>query len=133
MVGRGARNLVLLGRSGAGSLEAREAVAAMERQGVRVLVARADVTSGATRWPASWPTPPRPCRRCAAWCARPGSLMTGCFNSSPGTRWKRSWPPRCSGPGTCTPRRCGARLDFFILYSSATTFLACGAGQLRGG
>lgn len=41
---KGARHLVLLGRSGAVSEEAREAVAALEHQGVRVWAAACDVT-----------------------------------------------------------------------------------------
>lgn len=44
LVERGARHLVLMGRSGAGSPEVELAIEAMERNGVEVVVAKADVT-----------------------------------------------------------------------------------------
>jgi len=44
LVSRGARQLVLVGRSGAATDEARAGVAALERRGVRVSVARVDVS-----------------------------------------------------------------------------------------
>jgi acyl transferase domain-containing protein/NADPH:quinone reductase-like Zn-dependent oxidoreductase/thioesterase domain-containing protein/acyl carrier protein len=43
LVGRGARNLVLAGRSGAATPEARRAVAELKRLGAKVLVVKADV------------------------------------------------------------------------------------------
>jgi acyl transferase domain-containing protein/thioesterase domain-containing protein/acyl carrier protein len=44
LAGRGARNLVLTGRSGAATPEAKHAVAALKRLGAKVLVVKADVT-----------------------------------------------------------------------------------------
>ena len=48
MVERGARNLVRVGRSGATSAAAKQALAAMQARGASVMVAKADVGSELT-------------------------------------------------------------------------------------
>ncbi|KAI0469822.1 hypothetical protein GGR56DRAFT_661740 [Xylariaceae sp. FL0804] len=47
MIGKGARNLILLSRSGASSKAASEELAVMKRQGVNVLAPPCDVSSSA--------------------------------------------------------------------------------------
>jgi len=126
LVGKGARNLVLVGRSEP-SPEAREAIEAMEREGARVVVERIDVAepgpvaAAFTRWAREMP-PVRGIVHAA------GLLDDGILVRQTPERFRRVMAPKVQGAWNLHRASLDAPLDFFLLFSSAASVLGS-AGQ----
>ncbi|MGH2621008.1 MAG: type I polyketide synthase, partial [Anaerolineales bacterium] len=121
MVEKGARHLVLMGRSGASS-EAEKVIEAMRQAGAEVVVARADVTSE---------------QQVAAVLAeieRTGPPLRGIIHSAmvlddgflfqlDQERFNRVMAPKVMGAWNLHARTLAAPLDFFVLFSSVTSLI----------
>jgi NAD(P)-dependent dehydrogenase (short-subunit alcohol dehydrogenase family)/acyl carrier protein len=125
---RGARHLVLVGRSGAESGAQREAVAALRHAGVEVLVASADVASRteleqvfAQLKAAGWPA-----LRGVIHAA--GVLEDGLLLEQDGERFAKVMAPKVAGAWNLHELTRGLPLDFFVMYSSGASLLGS-AGQ----
>ncbi len=120
LAARGARSLVLVGRSGAARPEAQEAVAELEAAGVRVTVARADVAKldelrGVLDEIAAELPPLRGVVHGAM------VLEDGLIRNLDRRRLLRVLAPKVLGARNLDQLTRGLPLDFFVLYSSATT------------
>jgi acyl transferase domain-containing protein/aryl carrier-like protein/ubiquinone/menaquinone biosynthesis C-methylase UbiE len=119
MVESGACHLVLMGRSGAASDEARRAVAAMEAKGARIVVAKADVSreDDVARVLGQIKQSPRPLR---------GIMHTamvlddGIVLQLNRERFKRVLDPKVHGAWNLHRMTLDQPLDFFVLFSSVT-------------
>jgi len=121
MVEKGARHLVLIGRSGA-SPEAEKAIEAMKQAGAQVVVARADVVEE---------------RQVAAVLAdidRSGLPVRGIMHAAmvlddgflfqlDQERFNRVMAPKVMGAWNLHTRTLAAPLDFFVLFSSVTSLI----------
>jgi NADP-dependent 3-hydroxy acid dehydrogenase YdfG/acyl carrier protein len=127
LVAKGARCLVLIGRSGAASSAAREAVAQLEQAGGRVIVARADVSNAADMQAvfkgiqASLP-PVRGIIHAA------GILDDGVLLRQDSERLRRVLAPKVTGTWILHQLTRDMPLDFFVCFSSAAALLGT-AGQ----
>jgi phthiocerol/phenolphthiocerol synthesis type-I polyketide synthase C len=119
---RGARHLVLVGRSGAQSETARAGIAALEARGVRVLAEACDI--------ADFPSVQRlhakvhatlPPLRGVVHAA--GVIEDGLIRKLSREQWRAVFEPKVLGALNLDRITRGARLDFFVLFSSATTAL----------
>ncbi|QOR37452.1 SDR family NAD(P)-dependent oxidoreductase [Billgrantia diversa] len=120
LASRGARHLILVGRSGAASEEAQRGVAELEAQGVEVVAAACDITTQAAL----------------------ATLLAGCRDHLPplrgvihaatviddglirnldSERMHRVLAPKIDGARHLDALTANDALDFFVLYSSATT------------
>ena len=121
MISRGARNIVLLGRSAASS-EAAEAVLSMERAGARIKIARADISRSDqidgvfTDIERSMP-PLRGIIHSAA------VLDDATVLHLTPERVRRVLSPKVEGAWNLHVRSLRLPLDFFVLFSSALTLL----------
>jgi len=120
LVARGARSLVLVGRSGAATPEARAAVAELEAAGARVEVCRADVTRvGDLRelfQRIERDLPPLKGLVHAA------MVLEDCLvRNLDRNRLQRVLAPKIQGAWNLHELTRDLSLDFFVLYSSATT------------
>lgn len=116
----GARHLILIGRSGATSEEARAGVAGLEARGVNVHAAACDVTDRdalaaliepcGQRWPAL---------RGVVHAAT--VIDDGLIRNLDGERIRRVLEPKIEGARHLDALTANCPLDFFVLYSSATT------------
>ncbi|CAM3378391.1 type I polyketide synthase [Halomonas lysinitropha] len=120
LASRGARHLILVGRSGAASDEARAGVAALEAQGVEVVAAACDITDRAalTRLLDECRNRLPPLRGVihAATVIDDGLIR----NLDP-ERIRRVLAPKIEGARHLDALTRHERLDFFVMYSSATT------------
>ncbi|MBI4470556.1 MAG: SDR family NAD(P)-dependent oxidoreductase [Acidobacteria bacterium] len=127
MVSRGARHLVLLGRSGAASDEALLAISGMESLGAQIVVAKADVTREAdvARALADIRRSLPPLRGVihAAMVLDDGVLLQ--LNRD---RFRRVIEPKVLGAWNLHRMTADVPLDFFVLFSSVTT-MAGNPGQ----
>ena len=122
MVDKGARHLVLMGRSGAATAEARSAVETLKKAGAKVVVARADVTKEKevkdllTRIRSDLP----PLRGVlhAAMVLDDGILLK--LNRD---RFMRAMSPKVFGAWNLHQQTLDIPLDFFVMYSSGTTLV----------
>jgi len=118
---RGARHLVLVGRGAPGG-DAVVALEALERAGVQVLVAQADVTSGDDlarllgRIEAELP-PLRGVVHAA------GVLADGTVLQTDRERFRRALAPKVEGALHLHALTAGLPLDFFVLFSSVAALL----------
>ncbi|HKQ08266.1 MAG TPA: type I polyketide synthase [Blastocatellia bacterium] len=125
MVGRGARHLVLVGRT-SGSRSAQEAVAAL-RKTAEVVVAQADVSDREQlRAVLSDLNQRMPALRGVVHAA--GSLDDGILLQLDAARFNRVMAPKVAGAWNLHTLTMDARLDFFILFSSVASLLGS-AGQ----
>jgi NADPH:quinone reductase-like Zn-dependent oxidoreductase/acyl carrier protein len=126
LVEKGARSLVLVGRTDP-SAEAREAVAAMEGMGARVVVERLDVADGPSvsaafaRFRRELP-PVRGIVHGA------GVLEDGILLQQTPERFRAVMAPKVEGAWNLHRASLDAQLDFFLLFSSAASLLGS-AGQ----
>ncbi|MGM0694298.1 MAG: SDR family NAD(P)-dependent oxidoreductase [Pseudomonadota bacterium] len=117
---RGARHLILVGRSGAASDEAREGVAALEARGVNVVAAACDITDRAAlarlldRCRETLP-PLRGVVHAAT------VIDDGLIRNLDAERLRRVLAPKIEGARHLDALTRDAPLDFFVMYSSATT------------
>ncbi|AKQ65466.1 Malonyl CoA-acyl carrier protein transacylase [Myxococcus hansupus] len=120
MVARGARNLVLTGRGGARS-EARETLHALEEAGAKVLVLQADVSKREdvvrVLEDAERLAPLRGVFHAA------GVLDDGVLLQQDWGRFSRVLAPKVDGAWHLHVLTQGKPLDFFVLYSSASSLL----------
>lgn len=123
MVERGARNLVLVGRSGATSAAAADALAAMQAGGVSVVVAKADVGSDVDvaraigDIDAAMP-PLRGIMHLAA------VLDDGILLQLNEERFQTVLGPKADGAWNLHTATLDAPLDFFVMFSSVAAVLA---------
>jgi thioester reductase-like protein len=123
MVERGARNLVLVGRSGATSAAAKEALAAMQARGASVVVAKADVGSEVDvarvigDIDAAMP-PLRGIMHLAA------VLDDGILLQLNEERFQTVLGPKADGAWNLHTATLDAPLDFFVMFSSVAAVLA---------
>ena len=123
MVERGARNLVLVGRSGATSAAAKEALAAMQARGASVVVAKADVGSevdvARVIGDVSAAMPPlRGIMHLAA------VLDDGILLQLNQERFQTVLGPKADGAWNLHTATLDAPLDFFVMFSSVAAVLA---------
>ena len=123
MVERGARNLVLVGRSGATSAAAKEALAAMQARGASVMVAEADVGSevdvARVIGDVSAAMPPlRGIMHLAA------VLDDGILLQLNRERFQTVLRPKADGAWNLHTATLDAPLDFFVMFSSVAAVLA---------
>jgi myxalamid-type polyketide synthase MxaB len=123
MVERGARNLVLVGRSGATSAAAKEAVAAMQARGASVVVAKADIGSevdvARVIGDVSAAMPPlRGIMHLAA------VLDDGILLQLNQERFQTVLGPKADGAWNLHTATLDAPLDFFVMFSSMAAVLA---------
>jgi acyl transferase domain-containing protein/NADPH:quinone reductase-like Zn-dependent oxidoreductase/acyl carrier protein len=120
LVERGARNLLLVSRSGAASLEARAAVADLEAQGATVVAEACDIAERASvrrlLTEAAAALPPLRGVIHAAAVIRDGLAL----NLTP-AQLREVLAPKALGAANLDELTRGAKLDFFVMYSSATT------------
>jgi acyl transferase domain-containing protein/acyl carrier protein len=129
LVERGARHLVLLGRSGAASTEAQQAVRDLEQAGARVLVARADVAQAdqlqQTLDDARRRLPPLRGVFHAAMVLDDAILL-----HQTAERFRRVLAPKVTGAWNLHRLTAGDPLDYFVLFSStAAVFGSAGQGN----
>ncbi len=123
MVEHGARNLVLVGRSGATSVAAADALAAMQARGASVVVAQADVGSEVDvarvlgDIDAAMP-PLRGIMHLAA------VLDDGILLQLNRERFQRVLGPKADGAWNLHTATLDAPLDFFVMFSSVASVLA---------
>jgi NADPH:quinone reductase-like Zn-dependent oxidoreductase/acyl carrier protein len=120
LAARGARHLVLLSRSGVQSEEAAAAVAEIERSGVRVLAASCDVTdreqvAGLLKEAAHRFPPLKGIVHAAA------VIDDGLIRNLEASQMHRVLAPKILGARHLHELTQGEHLDFFVLFSSATT------------
>jgi NADPH:quinone reductase-like Zn-dependent oxidoreductase/acyl carrier protein len=126
LVEKGATNLVLVGRSEP-SPAAREAIQTMQAAGARVVVDRIDVADAGSvadafaRWARDLP-PVRGIVHAA------GMLDDGILLQQTPERFRRVMAPKVDGAWNVHRASLGCPLDFFLLFSSATSVLGS-AGQ----
>ena len=123
MVERGARNLVLVGRSGATSAAAKEALAAMQARGASVVVAKADIGSevdvARVIGDVNAAMPPlRGIMHLAA------VLDDGILLQLNQERFQTVLGPKADGAWNLHTATLDAPLDFFVMFSSAAAVLA---------
>jgi acyl carrier protein len=122
LVGAGARHLVLVGRRGATAATQRAAIAALEADGARVLVAQADVAEHADveRVLAVVAAELPPLRGVihAAAVNEPGMLV-----QQDGARFARSLRAKAVGAWHLHTLTSACALDFFVFYSSVASLL----------
>lgn len=119
---RGARHLVLVGRRGAQSETAREEIAALEGRGVRVLAEACDI--------ADYPSVQHLLAKVRATLPplrgivhAAGVIEDGLIKKLSREQWRAVFEPKVLGALNLDRITRGARLDFFVLFSSATTAL----------
>jgi NADPH:quinone reductase-like Zn-dependent oxidoreductase/acyl carrier protein len=122
LVEQGARHLLLTGRSGAATEAARQAVAKMEADGVRVVVAKADVSderqvAGMLEEIHSSMPPLRGVVHAA------GILDDGVLLQLDEDRFARVMAPKVSGAWNLHRLTLEEDLDFYLLFSSAASVL----------
>ena len=126
MVERGARHLVLCGRSGA-SASAREVLSELEKLGAEVLVAQADVADReqmiALRQKISSQMPPLRGIFHAALVLDDGVLL-----QQDAEKLRKVLSPKAAGAWNLHLLACDVELDFFVLFSSVLSVLG-GSGQ----
>ncbi|MGO9951224.1 MAG: SDR family NAD(P)-dependent oxidoreductase [Dissulfurispiraceae bacterium] len=120
LASRGVRNLVLISRSGPDSDEARRSIAVMQGNGVRILAAACDVTDKAALAElldaASHQFPPlRGIVHAAA------VIDDGLIRTMDAEQIDRVLEPKVRGAQNLHELTLEMKLDFFILFSSATT------------
>ncbi|MGO2055749.1 MAG: SDR family NAD(P)-dependent oxidoreductase, partial [Halomonadaceae bacterium] len=120
LVDKGARQLILLSRSGAASEEAQAAVAAFEQQGVKVLAAACDITDRAALAEVlarvkGELAPLRGIVHAAT------VIDDGLIRNLDAERIQKVLAPKIDGARHLDALTRDAELDFFVLYSSATT------------
>ncbi|MGD9853730.1 MAG: SDR family NAD(P)-dependent oxidoreductase [Planctomycetaceae bacterium] len=119
---RGARHLVLMGRSGASTKEARQAIQDLERRGVNVVVAKADVSDAAqvrqalSKLRASMP-PLRGVIHSAM------VLDDGVLLQLDADRIDRVLNPKVKGAWNLHELTRNEDLDFFVMYSSVASLI----------
>ncbi len=122
LVEKGARNLVLIGRRGASTAEARAGIAEMEATGAKVVVAKADVSKaadlGRVLKDAGEKLPPLKGILHAAMVLDDVALM----NARP-EQFRRVFEPKILGAWNLHRLTQHMPLDFFVLYSSGTTIV----------
>ena len=117
---RGARHLILVGRSGATSDEAKSGVAELEAQGVEVMAAACDITNREAlagllaRCREDMP-PLRGVVHAAT------VIDDGLIRNLDAERIRRVLAPKIDGARHLDALTRGESLDFFVMYSSATT------------
>ena len=117
MVDRGARHLVLVGRSGAGSEEAIRAVEDLRAAGAEVRVARADVTdSSAVDGVVAEIRAEMPPLRGVIHAAM--VLKDRLLADLNEERMREVWAPKVHGAWNLHTATLGQELDFFVLFSS---------------
>ena len=127
LVNKGARNVVLVGRSGASTPEGRAGVAEMEAAGANVVVAKADVSNGSEL------------RQVVERIERELPPLRGVVHSAmvledvfvtnmSDEQWHRVVAPKMLGAWNLHHLTLAYPLDFFVLYSSSST-LAGTPGQ----
>lgn len=120
LAGRGARHLVLAGRSGAASAEANAAIAQLTQRGVTVHVETLDVANGAA------------VERLVGKIGREMPPLAGVFHSAmvlddalignlDAERFRKVLAPKVTGAENLDRATRHLALDYFVLYSSATT------------
>jgi NAD(P)-dependent dehydrogenase (short-subunit alcohol dehydrogenase family)/acyl carrier protein len=119
---QGARHLVLVGRSGAATEEARSSLAAFEVEGVNVRVERADVTLEDSLRGVfdrmEREMPPLGGVIHAAMVLEDGNLA-----SMPPDRFRAALAPKIEGAWNLHRLTCGRPLDFFVMYSSIASLV----------
>jgi acyl transferase domain-containing protein/aryl carrier-like protein len=122
MVERGARRLVLMGRSGASSREAETALEAMEQAGAEVVVARADVSEERQLADVLYNIhrlmPPLRGIIHAAMVLDDGFLL-----KLDEERFKKVMAPKAVGAWNLHTQTLTCPLDFFVLFSSVTSLI----------
>jgi NADPH:quinone reductase-like Zn-dependent oxidoreductase/SAM-dependent methyltransferase/acyl carrier protein len=125
LVDRGARHLVLLGRSGASTAGAQEAVEAMRNDGVQVVVAAADVTDreqvAAVLADIERTMPPLRGVLHAAMVLKDRLLAD--LNHE---RMHEVWSPKVNGAWNLHTLTLGSELDFFVMFSSLSSVFGIG-------
>jgi NADPH:quinone reductase-like Zn-dependent oxidoreductase/SAM-dependent methyltransferase len=125
MVERGARNLVLIGRSGAGTAEARRAVEAMRARGATVMVAPADISDagavGRVFADLEASMPPLRGVMHAAMVLEDSLLLN--MNEE---QMRKVWAPKVLGALRLHRQTEGRPLDFFVFFSSMSSVLGAG-------
>jgi NADPH:quinone reductase-like Zn-dependent oxidoreductase/thioesterase domain-containing protein/acyl carrier protein len=127
LVGRGAKNLVLTGRSGAATPEAKRAVAELKRLGAKVLVIRADVAKE------------KDVARIFQSAAQKLPPVRGIFHAAmvldddflpqlTAERFSRVMAPKAAGAWNLHMASAKLPLDHFVLFSSLSTLVGA-AGQ----
>lgn len=113
----GAKHLILLGRSGAASDEARKGIADMQLQGATVTALSCDVTDiiHLKQCLAPWRANIRGIVHAAA------VIEDGLIRNLTGDKLSRVLAPKVLGASNLHAISHGLDLDFFVLYSSATT------------
>ncbi|MBB3230180.1 type I polyketide synthase [Halomonas stenophila] len=120
LASRGARHLILVGRSGAASEEAKAGVAALRKEGVRVEAAACDITDreALARLLAECRERMPPLRGVVHAAT---VIDDGLIRNLDGERIRRVLSPKIDGARHLDALTRDAPLDFFVLYSSATT------------
>jgi NADPH:quinone reductase-like Zn-dependent oxidoreductase/SAM-dependent methyltransferase/acyl carrier protein len=122
MVDRGARHLVLLGRRGAATAEARRAIAQLEKAGATVVVAKADISrTEEVRRVFETDMAGLPPLRGVLHAAM--VLDDHLLLQSNRERFMRAMRPKMLGAWNLHHLTEAAPLDFFVLYSSATSLI----------
>ncbi len=122
LAAKGARNIMLVGRSGAASPAAREALASLAAQGVRVRAEALDVADKAAS------------QRLFARFGRDLPVLGGVIHAAmvlddalvanlTADKMERVLRPKVAGADTLDQLTRDMRLDYFVLYSSATTLI----------
>jgi thioester reductase-like protein len=117
LVERGARRLVLVGRRGATSDEARRAVAELEASGARVAVEQADVTDGEAVAAIVARHPIRGIIHAA------GVMTPAMLAAIAPDEIETALAAKVSGTLNLHEATASQRLDFFVMYSSVATLL----------
>jgi phthiocerol/phenolphthiocerol synthesis type-I polyketide synthase C len=120
LVDRGARHLVLLGRRGAGAEEAQSALARLERRGVRVLACACDVTDRLAL-SALLERVERECPPLRGIVHAATVIDDALVRDMNGAQIRRVLAPKVLGALHLHELTRALALDFFVLYSSATT------------
>ena len=122
LAAKGARNLMLIGRSGAASPAAREALASLATQGVRVRVEALDI--------ADMPALKRLFARFGRDLPALGGIIHAAMvlddslvQNITAERMERVLRPKVAGADNLDQLTRGLKLDYFVLYSSATTLI----------
>ncbi|MCX8252471.1 MAG: type I polyketide synthase [Beijerinckiaceae bacterium] len=122
LAAKGARNLMLIGRSGAASSEASEAVASLTAQGVRVRAEALDI--------ADLPALTRLFARFGRDLPALGGIIHAAMvlddslvQNITGERMERVLRPKVAGADNLDQLTRGLKLDYFVMYSSATTLI----------